>query len=345
MIPRGPSLCIALSLIACGVMGCIPRPTAPLGYQPTDDAKTGRPPVLPSGEPSDTAAAPPAFSVSPLPLESPATSVTMLADADRGEAAPAKFPTALPDPSLGPLDRPRATVTPPMSERPLLKPAPIEPPAMVTTTNADPLPPPPELAQHDPRTMADALVDRPVLPPTDPLATYGSPNSQVPLIPRDVFFAPAERSLPRVSPDGKWLAFIGLRDGAANIYVAPINDLERSAAWSHETTPGISDYFWAFTSRHVLYFRNEATGGHPHLIAASGDTGEVRDLTPIPQASARLLGMSERFPAEILVGLNDRPPGKLFDIHRINLITGAQNWKWKTPVFPKPMWMMTIRYG
>ncbi len=114
-----------------------------------------------------------------------------------------------------------------------------------------------------------------------------------------------------------------MRDGAANIYVAPINDLERSAAWSHETTPGISDYFWAFTSRHVLYFRNEATGGRPHLMAASGDTGEVRDLTPIPQASARLLGMSERFPAEILVGLNDRPPGKLFDIHRINLITGA----------------------
>ncbi len=323
MITRSLSLVSAFVLAAISTMGCLPSTTAPLGNQTSERSPPAVPTFSADGR-AGTAQLPPEFANSALPVASPATPVTILSDADRGPEGALNFADgpALPDDSS--TDLPPSPVTPPTRGLPVLGRSPLEPAGDTSSSDLAPLLSEPRLARREPPMEVDPLGPGQIRSPhPSGDATYLPPTPEVELIPRQLFFAAAERELPRVSPDGKWLAFVGLRDGARNIVVAPVDDLSQAKAWTRESKPGISDYFWAFTSRHLLYFRTDAASGHPHLICASGDTGEVRDLTPLAEASARVLAMSERFPAEILVGLNDRPTSNLFDIHRINLVTGA----------------------
>ena len=49
----------------------------------------------------------------------------------------------------------------------------------------------------------------------------------VPLIPRKTFFENANALNPRLSPDGRWLAWIAAVDGVMNVWVAPRDDLDK----------------------------------------------------------------------------------------------------------------------
>jgi len=47
------------------------------------------------------------------------------------------------------------------------------------------------------------------------------------------------------------------------------------------------------------------------------------DLTPYRNVSAQIEGISNKFPQEILLGLNDRNP-EYHDIYRVNITTGER---------------------
>ena len=59
-------------------------------------------------------------------------------------------------------------------------------------------------------------------------------------------------------------------------------------------------------------------------------THETKDLTPIDGVRAEVEGVSEKFPHEILVGLNDRNP-QLHDIWRVNIDTGEKTLRANQP--------------
>ncbi len=60
-----------------------------------------------------------------------------------------------------------------------------------------------------------------------------------------------------------------------------------------------------------------------HVYATAVTDGSTIDLTPVEGVNARLAGVSEKFPNEVLIGLNDRVP-QLHDIYRVNLTTGER---------------------
>ena len=43
-----------------------------------------------------------------------------------------------------------------------------------------------------------------------------------PLIPRQAIFGNPERTLARISPDGKWLSWVAPRDGVMNLFLQPL---------------------------------------------------------------------------------------------------------------------------
>lgn len=55
------------------------------------------------------------------------------------------------------------------------------------------------------------------------------------VIPRCVLFGNPDRALPRLSPDGRWLAFIAPLDDVLNVWVAPIDDLEAAKPITQDT--------------------------------------------------------------------------------------------------------------
>jgi dipeptidyl aminopeptidase/acylaminoacyl peptidase len=95
---------------------------------------------------------------------------------------------------------------------------------------------------------------------------------------------------------------------------------------------GIRAYFWAYDSGHILYIQDKGGDEDWHVYSVDLASGETKDLTPIDKVNAQIEGVSERFPEEILVGLNDRDP-RYHDLYRINIGTGERKLVQQNPDF------------
>jgi dipeptidyl aminopeptidase/acylaminoacyl peptidase len=152
---------------------------------------------------------------------------------------------------------------------------------------------------------------------------FAAGPSDVPLVPRKAFFGNPEKARVRLSPDGKRLAFVAPVEGVLNIWVSPDDDPANAKAVTFDKHRGIMKYFWAFTSKHVLYSQDKNGDEDDHLYCIHLDSGEVADLTPFPKIAAQIDSVSERFPSEILVGINNRDP-RFHDLYRVNIETGER---------------------
>jgi dipeptidyl aminopeptidase/acylaminoacyl peptidase len=165
------------------------------------------------------------------------------------------------------------------------------------------------------------------------------PNPEAPLIPRETLFGNPERAAPQLSHDGKYLSYCSAVNGVLNVFVAPAGDLAKAKPVTNDTSRGITTYFWAFTGKHIIYVQDNGGDENFRVYAVNVETGESKPLTPgdpikgpdgkpIIQpsgkplyAAAQIEGVSEKFPTEILVGLNTRDP-QFHDLHRVNVETG-----------------------
>ena len=145
----------------------------------------------------------------------------------------------------------------------------------------------------------------------------------VPLIPRDVLFGNPERAQARLSHDGKWISYQAPVNGVLNIWVAPADDLSKAQAVTEEKVRPIPSYSWAYDNKHILYVQDKNGDENFHLYATDVVTSETKDLTPIDGVRAELQEASQKFPNEVLVGLNDRDK-RYHDIWRINIETGEK---------------------
>lgn len=151
------------------------------------------------------------------------------------------------------------------------------------------------------------------------------------LIPRDVLFGNPERAQARLSPDGKWLSFLAPvkqpgdeeGEGVMNVWVAPADDLASAAPVTDDTDRGIRGHSWAYNSKQIVYTQDKGGDENWHVYATNVKDKATIDLTPVEGVNARLAGASQKYPDEVLVGLNDRNP-QLHDIYRVNLTTGKR---------------------
>jgi dipeptidyl aminopeptidase/acylaminoacyl peptidase len=146
-------------------------------------------------------------------------------------------------------------------------------------------------------------------------------NPSVPLIPRKVLFGNPDRASAQISPDGAHLAWLAPREGVLNVWVAPREDPSAARAVTNDTGRGIRFYTWAYTGDHILYIQDQNGDENWRLYAAAIRSDDIRDLTPFERTQARIIATSERYPEEVMVGLNNRQP-EWHDLYRINVVTG-----------------------
>lgn len=148
--------------------------------------------------------------------------------------------------------------------------------------------------------------------------------ADTPLIPRATLFGNPDRAQVRISPDGKHLSWLGDLNGVLNVFVAPVGNPGAGRAVTGDANRGIRAYSWAFNSEQVLYTQDRGGDENWRVYAADvNNPGEARDLTPFDGVAAQLEESCERFPDEIIVGLNNRDP-QFHDLHRINTRTGER---------------------
>ncbi|TNE84319.1 MAG: S9 family peptidase [Deltaproteobacteria bacterium] len=166
------------------------------------------------------------------------------------------------------------------------------------------------------------------------------------LIPREVFFGNPERIAPRISPDGRHLAWLAPDEGVLNVWVAPTDAPDQARPVTKDRHRGIRVHGWAHNSRHLVYIQDKDGDENWHLYAVDLDSGEARDLTPIEGVAAQIIGGSADHPDELLVAINDREPS-LHDPHRVSLVTGERTRLLENPGFVG--WLsdreLNIRFG
>ena len=128
----------------------------------------------------------------------------------------------------------------------------------------------------------------------------------VPLIPRTALFGNPDKSSPRLSPDGKRLAYLAPVDGVMNVWVGPDRRSGGGQAGHPRQEARHSRYFWAYTNNHVLYVQDQDGDENWHVYAVNLADNTTKDLTPLANVAAQIEEVSDRVPDEILIGLNDR---------------------------------------
>ena len=146
----------------------------------------------------------------------------------------------------------------------------------------------------------------------------------VELIPREALFGNPERANVQLSPDGRYLSWVAPLDGTINVWVAPADDLSAARAVTRDDARGIRSYFWSYRPDTLLYLRDSGGDEDFHLYAVDLTSGESRDLTPYEKTTAQVVGVSDRHPDTVLVGMNDRDP-QWHDLYRVDLASGERS--------------------
>lgn len=150
------------------------------------------------------------------------------------------------------------------------------------------------------------------------------------LIPRDVLFGNPEKTAPKISPDGKRLAYLAPdAKNVLQVWVQTIGMNDAKAVTSDENR-GIRQYFWAYDNKHLLYLQDVGGNEDFHLFATELATNKTRELTPYPGVRAQGVDLDEDHPNTIVVGLNKRNKA-IFDAHKIDLATGEDKLDTENP--------------
>ena len=147
--------------------------------------------------------------------------------------------------------------------------------------------------------------------------------SDIPLIPRKVLLGNPNRLDPKLSPNGKSLAWLASVDGVMNIWAAPTDAIGEARPITNTIGRPIVWHNWTADGRWLL-FKKDINGDENYNVhIVDPITSELRNLTPFPKVAAQVTVVSRDLPGRIIVGLNDRDP-HWHDVWEIELETGKR---------------------
>lgn len=160
----------------------------------------------------------------------------------------------------------------------------------------------------------------------DPTTAVAEPEHAAPpaIIPRKDIFGNPERSIARISPDGRHVSWLAPKDGVMNVWVAPTDNPGNARVVTSDSYRGIRIYYWAPNSEYIYYTQDDGGDENFHVYSSDIETGEVRDLTPVAEgARATIEQVSPAMPDHIVVGINERDP-QIFDLYIVDVTSGER---------------------
>ena len=144
------------------------------------------------------------------------------------------------------------------------------------------------------------------------------------IIPRKDIFGNPERSIARISPDGRHVSWLAPKDGVMNVWVAPTDNPGNASVVTSDTYRGIRTYYWAPNNEYIYYTQDDGGDENFHVYSSDIETGEVRDLTPVAEgARATIEQVSPVMPDHIVVGINERDP-QIYDLYIVDVTSGER---------------------
>lgn len=133
-------------------------------------------------------------------------------------------------------------------------------------------------------------------------------------IPVEDFFSTPEKTNFRISPNGEYIAYLGLYDDEKNIYVIRAGEESGEQRITTERDWGIQSYFWANDDE--LVFTKDKRHDSLQVFAVHRSTLAVRHLMPPSTVKLRWISPTKIIDNSILISLNERD-SSVFDVYRL----------------------------
>jgi dipeptidyl aminopeptidase/acylaminoacyl peptidase len=158
------------------------------------------------------------------------------------------------------------------------------------------------------------------------------PTSLPALLPLRLLLADDDLLVPQISPDGKWLSWIGQYERVPNFFVAPIGDVAAARAITRYTGRGVQAtdvsgvvmYRWHADSTHLIYPMDYDGDENWDIHVVDVTTGEDRNLTSSKTVRDEIIAYGSRHPDDAVLQVGEHNP-MLPDLYRIQLSTGKRS--------------------
>jgi len=147
-------------------------------------------------------------------------------------------------------------------------------------------------------------------------------------IPLRNFFKNPEKTLYRISPDGKHISFLAPYENRMNIFVQKVG-IADSKRITSVTERDIAAHFWKNDGT-ILFVRDNNGDENFHLFSVDINGEKARDLTPFDGVKVDIVDELEDFETDILIQMNKLNP-QVFDAYRVNIETGEMKLAAKNP--------------
>ena len=158
--------------------------------------------------------------------------------------------------------------------------------------------------------------------PSDTVADF-------PILPLERLMAPGSFGTPLISPDGRLISWIAPLDGISNLYVAPADDIAAARPVTRFTEGGVRGtnvsgkviYRWHYDSLRVIFPMDYDGDENWDIHIVDVETGEERNLTPVPDKKVEIIAYGRAKPDDVLVSVvtfGQTNP----DVYHLNLASG-----------------------
>ena len=142
------------------------------------------------------------------------------------------------------------------------------------------------------------------------------------LIPLEDFFRNPVIIQVKISPNGKYLAYLKPYKKRLNIYVKKIGSKKPEKRLTSQTDRGISYFLWK-EDETLVFARDFGGDENTHFFRVSAQGKGEKNLTPFKGVKHYLVDDLDQISEEsLLISSNKRDP-KVFDVYRLNVKTGA----------------------
>jgi dipeptidyl aminopeptidase/acylaminoacyl peptidase len=142
----------------------------------------------------------------------------------------------------------------------------------------------------------------------------------MPHLPIKAFFKNPEKTQFKISPSGKWIAFLSPYQKRLNIHIAPTESLPTYTDHTKRITKSvfqdILSYAWKSDDT-IVYLQDQHGDENHRLFLVNVETEETIPLTP-EGCKVQIIDFLHQHPNKLLIGLNQRNP-QYFDPYEVDL--------------------------
>ncbi|MEZ0454330.1 prolyl oligopeptidase family serine peptidase [Sphingobacterium thalpophilum] len=136
-------------------------------------------------------------------------------------------------------------------------------------------------------------------------------------IPINHFFSTPEKSSFKISPDGRYIAYIGIDNHCKNIYLIDLQHQDSSKQLTYQNDINVKSFVWNSSSK-ISFLTEQSSQDSLRLYAVDIKTDKIWPLIKPVRARFRWVHATVSADGSFIAGINDRD-SSLFDLYRIYL--------------------------